>query len=218
MKNNRLHKNILFLFFLYILPQSIYSQFSPPVARFELSAYQACAPFGVAPQNKSQNATKFHWDFGNGNTSDEKNPVFVYALAGNYTITLEDNMLSGSVEVFLYDQLPTPHSFQTNVSYPFNYQTPGEPRTFGLVFAGTIDIESLDDEVLVNIYSNSDKIYVVANNQIIDKIELYNVTGEKILNQTINSSQATIQTNLPQGVYIVKAIVEGEVYTAKIVL
>lgn len=144
--------------------------------------------------------------------------VFVANEAGNYTITLEDNMLSGDAELFLYDQLPTPHSFQTSASYSFDYQTPGEPREFGLSFSGNVDIESLDDEVLVNIYSNSDKIYVVANNQIIDKIELYNVTGEKILNQTVNSSQAIIQTSLPQGVYIVKAIVDGEIYTSKIVL
>jgi hypothetical protein len=38
--------------------------------------------------NKSLLAKSFLWDFGNGETSTEENPVVVYTTAGKYTITL----------------------------------------------------------------------------------------------------------------------------------
>lgn len=38
--------------------------------------------------NYSQNATSYEWNFGDGQTSTEANPVHAYAAAGNYTIVL----------------------------------------------------------------------------------------------------------------------------------
>ena len=38
----------------------------------------------------------WHWDFGNGNTSDEQNPQFVYDALGNYNITLTVNDSEGN--------------------------------------------------------------------------------------------------------------------------
>jgi len=38
--------------------------------------------------NKSLQATGYHWDFGNGNTSNEKDPVEVYTQGGVYEVTL----------------------------------------------------------------------------------------------------------------------------------
>ena len=38
--------------------------------------------------NYSQNATSYEWDFGDGQTSTEKDPVHVYAAAGAYTVRL----------------------------------------------------------------------------------------------------------------------------------
>lgn len=42
----------------------------------------------VAFDNKSQNATSYSWDFGDGNTSADENPIHTYAAAGEYTVVL----------------------------------------------------------------------------------------------------------------------------------
>jgi PKD repeat protein len=46
------------------------------------------APAEVTFTNKSLNATGYQWDFGNGQTSTETNPVVLYDTAGLYTVTL----------------------------------------------------------------------------------------------------------------------------------
>ncbi len=38
--------------------------------------------------DNSSGAMKWHWDFGDGNTSYDRNPKHVYAHAGNYNVTL----------------------------------------------------------------------------------------------------------------------------------
>ncbi|MBU2651721.1 MAG: PKD domain-containing protein [Bacteroidetes bacterium] len=46
------------------------------------------APTTVTFINKSIKAVSYHWDFGNGSTSTEKNPVFTYTEAGLYKVVL----------------------------------------------------------------------------------------------------------------------------------
>lgn len=46
------------------------------------------APAEVTFTNKSLNATGYHWDFGNGQTSTDENPVTFYETPGIYSVTL----------------------------------------------------------------------------------------------------------------------------------
>jgi PKD repeat protein len=46
------------------------------------------APAEVTFTNKSLNAMGYHWDFGNGQTSTEENPVAFYETPGLYEVTL----------------------------------------------------------------------------------------------------------------------------------
>jgi len=48
---------------------------------------------GMAP------VTDIHWDFGDGNTSEEQNPVHTYTIPGTYTITFMATDTSGSYQV-----------------------------------------------------------------------------------------------------------------------
>ncbi|WP_343747830.1 gliding motility-associated C-terminal domain-containing protein [Fluviicola sp.] len=41
---------------------------NPPTAMISANPLAGCAPFNVAFENNSQNATHYHWDFGDGNT------------------------------------------------------------------------------------------------------------------------------------------------------
>ncbi|MBX3102769.1 MAG: PKD domain-containing protein, partial [Bacteroidetes bacterium] len=58
-------------------------------ANFQSSASQGCAPLLVSFQDQSTgNPTSWLWDFGNGNTSTERNPSAIYPGSGTYTVRL----------------------------------------------------------------------------------------------------------------------------------
>ena len=44
-------------------------------------------PLSVTFTNNTPGGTSFHWDFGNGDTSDLQNPTYVFTDPGNYNIT-----------------------------------------------------------------------------------------------------------------------------------
>jgi len=50
--------------------------------------------------NFSQNATSYEWDFGDGNTSTEKDPVHTYDMAGTYTVELTASNDEGATASF----------------------------------------------------------------------------------------------------------------------
>ncbi len=54
----------------------------------EVLTNNSYAPCDVTFTNKSLNATSYHWDFGNGQTSTEENPSTHYDTIGLYTVTL----------------------------------------------------------------------------------------------------------------------------------
>ena len=58
--------------------------FAPPVPAFSVTN----DGLTISLQNLSTNATSFVWNFGDGNTSTETNPMHTYAVAGTYEITL----------------------------------------------------------------------------------------------------------------------------------
>ena len=71
-----------------------------PFAQFTSNFTADCSPFTVNFTDLSTNSPiSFHWDFGNGNTSSDKNPSAVYKNPGTYTVTLSvSNIDGGDVE------------------------------------------------------------------------------------------------------------------------
>jgi PKD repeat protein len=47
-------------------------------------------------ENCSQDADSYNWDFGDGETSTEKNPKYTYSEGGEYTVTLEATNKKGT--------------------------------------------------------------------------------------------------------------------------
>lgn len=59
-----------------------------PTADFSASATSGCAPLRVEFDNNSTNSIEWDWNFGDGATSDDENPVHFYSSPGNYTVVL----------------------------------------------------------------------------------------------------------------------------------
>ncbi len=59
-----------------------------PVPSFTVSASLGCSPLQVTFTNTSTGAASYLWDFGNGFTSTDQDPVYVYPDTGTYTVTL----------------------------------------------------------------------------------------------------------------------------------
>ncbi len=71
------------------------------IASFTTSANYSCTvPATVQFKNKSRNATEWHWDFGDGGTSNQKNPLHEYSSTGNYTVQL---IIKGDGECYTTD-------------------------------------------------------------------------------------------------------------------
>jgi PKD repeat protein len=60
---------------------------TPPVAEFD-EIPSGCMPWSVAPNNTSLAATGYYWDFGDGHTSNARDPNYTYVQAGTYQVTL----------------------------------------------------------------------------------------------------------------------------------
>ena len=79
-----------------------------PVANFNANPTKGFVPLAVQFTDLSQDATSISWDFGDGATSTEPNPMHTYSAAGTYTVTLsasnknstESKTLQITVEVF----------------------------------------------------------------------------------------------------------------------
>jgi PKD repeat protein len=70
-----------------------------PIASFQFEV-DAEDFLKVTFTNYSQNATSYAWDFGDGETSTEKDPVHTYAEAGDYTIELTATNSEGKTATF----------------------------------------------------------------------------------------------------------------------
>ena len=125
-------------------------------------------PFTVSFKNNSfQGVQSYLWDFGDGQTSTEKNPVHVYQTPGVYSVTLTVEGLAGSSsekKINLIRVNQTTSSEESSSLFPKefklyqNYPNPFNPTTnfgfrigdFGLVSLKVYDILGREVATLVN--------------------------------------------------------------------
>ncbi|MEJ2595219.1 MAG: PKD domain-containing protein [bacterium] len=91
----------------------------PPQASFTASPEQGYAPLEVSFADHSTNSpTTWSWDFGDGSTSSEQNPVHTYTATGTYTVTLSvtngfgSDQATGTVQV---SELTSPVMYVQNM-------------------------------------------------------------------------------------------------------
>ena len=68
---------------------------NPAAASFTGIDTTGCAPLCVTFTNTSPNAATFSWNFGDGNTSTQQNPVHCFIVAGTYNVSLYITDASG---------------------------------------------------------------------------------------------------------------------------
>lgn len=71
-----------------------------PVADFDADTTSGYAPLYVQFTDLSQNANEWYWNFGDGNTSAEQNPLHIYSSPGNYDVNLivvNENITSSKI-------------------------------------------------------------------------------------------------------------------------
>jgi PKD repeat protein len=83
-------------------------------------SWEATEPLIVSFTNTSLNATSYFWTFGDGESSNEVNPVHEYAAFGDYEVTLNaENQycsVSKSQDVFLVTSVGAPETIQFSIS------------------------------------------------------------------------------------------------------
>jgi PKD repeat protein len=82
----------------------------PASANFDMSFQSGCAPLAVNFKNQSVNATKYYWTFGDGGSSEEQNPDYVFDEPGEYTVDLKvigaDGLEYTALSVIKVNQTP----------------------------------------------------------------------------------------------------------------
>ena len=115
----------------------------PPIVDFSYTPPTGCVPMSVAFTNLSRfaDAATFQWDFGDGMTSTEVNPVHIYKRADNYTVILSASNSTGQVVIETKQRIiqvyPRPTA-SFDVKPRLLYVPGGILYTSNLSFEGTI--------------------------------------------------------------------------------
>jgi PKD repeat protein len=102
----------------------------PPVANFS-GGQSGCAPVTVTFTNSSEYGNTYLWDFGDGNTSIQENPVYTYFFPGVYSVSLTVNGLSGTDTKSLSEYIEVYPNAIANFDYqPIKVSTTGDKTFF----------------------------------------------------------------------------------------
>lgn len=74
--------------FLFVCLVTSLAACSKPVANFVIKQDDSTVPATLSFENQSQDAEAYSWSFGDGNQSEETNPMNRYLLSGKYKVTL----------------------------------------------------------------------------------------------------------------------------------
>jgi len=82
------------------------------VARIHASANQGCVPLNVNFKNSSSAFETSSWDFGDGGTSDEQEPEWMFNVPGTYrvSLTVKDNNGHSAVTSIIINVWPKPEA------------------------------------------------------------------------------------------------------------
>ncbi len=147
--------------------------------------------------NTSNGIGNYHWDFGDGNTSNEENPTHSYTAIGSYNACLtlfancDTSLTCTTVEVI---ELPT----------------------------STFDFEEISFKLFPNPVNNLLYLEAANNFEGLQSMSLVDVNGRKVfernyLESTISNRILVDMENFPDGLYILKMIWEQGLISKKVI-
>jgi len=139
--------------------------------------------------------------------------------SGSFSINVSELIFDPSVTVFLKDLSDNSmHNLKTSPTYTFDYTSGDEPNRFEVIFSGFIGVEDLANDEAVNIFSNKNLVFInTASKE--SRVEIYNLNGQLLLQKELSKSGvSSINTNLPQSIYLVKLITKDKTICKKVVL
>ncbi|MCP4440211.1 MAG: PKD domain-containing protein [Aureispira sp.] len=92
------------------LPPLCMTPITPPTAGYSQSTLNTCSGIVSFTDNSSNIAQRWHWDFGDGDTSNLANPSHTYTTSGTYTIkqVVSNTLGADSVTTTVTVQIPLP--------------------------------------------------------------------------------------------------------------
>lgn len=164
--------------------------FIPPAPEFEadIPAGGMTASF----QNFTNYGTYWHWDFGDGTTSELRNPTHTYAQNGTYEVKLESGNFSGNFE----------HT---------------ETITIGTVGVAPIDQMPKPFSLAANPVQNGILQINLAETAMPIHIMLSDLNGRLLQSQYATDKTKIDLTQFGKGMFILQVIANGQTYSEKIV-
>jgi uncharacterized delta-60 repeat protein len=158
-----------------------------PIASFSYSVHNDTT---VSFQDHSSSATQWYWDFGDGYSSEDRNPVHTFKKFGKYTVCLNIVDSCGNDahcdSIYLKPNGIDDKLVHSILVYPNPFST----------------------EFVVDVTPNTEKM----------GITVFRIDGKEILNQKLNSTSTRFDfTSIPAGVYIVKITGEKDSQVRKII-
>ncbi len=94
---------------------------------FSSAVFNGCAPLPVQFTNESVNAVTYLWDFGDGQSSNDADPLHIYTSPGTYNVTLNGYSQAGNLFETVNSQIAVFPSPVANFSaYPPVVSQPGQ--------------------------------------------------------------------------------------------
>ena len=158
----------------------------------------------------------YFYEFGDGQTSEEAEPLHTYAEEGEYFVTLftatEDSCYSAfEMEIYVGQE-----NMKSGGSYIIRaYAITPEDSPL------SIDNPSNTLENLISVYPNPvvNELNINVTEQVENvTVNIYNVAGQLVINENFSDNNISVNTaNLTQGVYIAKININGKISTVKFV-
>lgn len=163
-----------------------------PVAGFNFVANQTTVTF----TSTSQNATSYAWNFGDGNSSSEQNPVHTYANPGTYTVSLA---VSNNCGTAIIEQTIVITSGTGEASWVENFRLFPNPNP-GLF---TVEMNGLPKSEV--------------------EFTLFNTLGQQVQRETVDFSSGSMlhafyYNHLAAGMYTLRVQAEGEAMYVKVII
>jgi len=128
--------------------ESFVSVQAPPVCRFSADPVSGIAPLSVQFSDESSGEPQsWHWDFGDGSTSELENPMYSFSNPGTYTITLTVMNSYGNSSLVKEDMIMVAQATQLTM----NFEIPG------------ISVEQYGDDQVLTLDGNVSPHYILTS-------------------------------------------------------